>query len=166
MCPRDSNPRELSQSLTLPIMKAYRELRVRISSSQALTASPSTQHPTSLHIEDPHLREQMNAKLSWGGESASLGGTLLLATFSVPRAGNFLVHVTLDQQHVSGSPLVLRVAPAAACGSLSEATGEALSIAEAGKHEAVRVWLRDRYGNARRHSDEPVAGELSASLQV
>ena len=112
----------------------------------------------------PH--HAISSKLSWGGQSPSLGGTLLFATFCVPRAGNYLVHVTLDQHHVSGSPLVLRVSPTEASASKTEAHGSALELAEAGKHHTVGVWLRDGHGNARKHSDEPVAGELSTALTL
>ena len=45
--------------------------------------------------EEP-LHENVSALLQWGGESSSLGGTLLFASFNVRRAGNYLVHVTLD----------------------------------------------------------------------
>ena len=130
------------------------------------SASASHASHSPMRIEDASLRVQMSSKLKWGGESASLGGTLLLATFAVPRAGSYLVHVTFDQAHITGSPLLLRVAPSAAVGRLSEAVGRALSVAEAGRHETVRVWLRDRYGNARRISDDPPAGELTAELEL
>ena len=42
-----------------------------------------------------------------------LGGGELDCSFNVPRAGTFLMHVSLEGAHVGGSPLVLRVAPGA-----------------------------------------------------
>lgn len=113
-----------------------------------------------------HVNESVKAVLAWQGESSSLGGTLLLASFCVARAGNYLVHVTLDEAHVSGSPICLRVSPGEACPARCYAKGNALEMAEAGRHETVGVWLRDKHGNARRHSDEPIAGELVASLEL
>ena len=117
---------------------------------------PDTPQPeTDVSVYDEPLHENVQALLNWGGESASLGGTLLFASFSVPRAGSYLVHVTLGGGHVTGSPVVLRVAPSEACGRLSYALGSGLEVAEAGRHETVVVWLKDIHGNARRHDDEP-----------
>ena len=79
----------------------------------------------------PALSEASPVALSWGGDAASLGGTLLIASFCVPRAGTFLVHVTLDGEHVSGSPMVLRVAPTEACAERSDVVGSGLAVTEA-----------------------------------
>ena len=105
-------------------------------------------------------------KLGWGEEPPSLEGTLLYGTFKVPRAGNFLVHVTLDAAHVAGSPMMMRVAPAAACAAKCMVSGGGLGSVEAGRYQTVDVRLYDEHGNARRHSDEPVAGELTAALEL
>lgn len=110
--------------------------------------------------------QPFSADLSWAGEDWEAGGTLLHASFAVPRAGTFLAHVTLDKAHVGGSPLVLRVAPGPACASRCEVIGAAHAQAVAGRHEMCAVWLRDSFGNARRHDDPPAAGELSASLAL
>ena len=110
--------------------------------------------------------DSVDVDLAGGGEDARTGGTLLYASFCVPRAGTYLAHVTLDQGHVVGSPLVLRVAPAATCAVRSEVLGAAAMHAMAGRHESCTVWLRDTFGNARRATDEPRAGELTASLEL
>ena len=113
--------------------------------------------------------EQSSIDLRFGGavEAGGAGaGTLLYATFCVPRAGTYLAHITLDQQHVVGSPLVLRVAPCAACAHRSEVRGAAQTQALAGRHEICTVWLRDAFGNARRAMDAPAAGPLTATLEL
>ena len=113
--------------------------------------------------------EQQSIDLRFGGavEAGGAGaGTLLYATFCVPRAGTYLAHITLDQQHVVGSPLVLRVAPGAACANRSEVRGAAQTQALAGRHEVCTVWLRDAFGNARRAMDAPAAGPLTATLEL
>ena len=125
---------------------------------------PMGRAPPSVY-EEP-LHENVSALLQWGGESSSLGGTLLFASFNVRRAGNYLVHVTLDQSHVQGSPIVLRVSPGETSAAKSYAAGSGLKMSEAGRHETIGVWLRDEFGNNRRHSDEPIAGELSASIDL
>ena len=78
-----------------------------------------------------------------------------VASFTVPKAGQYLVHCTLDNAHVSGSPVVMRVSPSAACAAKCEARGHALEMSTAGKHESVSVWLQDGFGNARTHARAP-----------
>ena len=117
-----------------------------------------------------HEREASDALQALAGRGVDnvgrLGGALLWASYTVSRAGMYLVHVTVDKQHVVGSPLTLRVAPASACASRCEMLGSAQAEAEAGRLETCTVWLRDAYGNKRRHDDMPAAGSLAATLEM
>ena len=131
------------------------------------SASASHASHSPMRIEDASLRVQMSSKLKWGGESASLGGTLLLATFAVPRARQ----LPRARDLRSGAHHGLAAASARCavrCGRTPVGSGR--EGAERGRGWPPRdrpcVAAVDCYGNARRISDDPPAGELTAELEL
>ncbi|KAL1521124.1 hypothetical protein AB1Y20_022678 [Prymnesium parvum] len=76
------------------------------------------------------------------------------------------MHVSLDGEHIRGSPLVMRVAPGPCDPSRCIVEGEAQEIAEAGKLCGVDIHLYDAFSNRRGHADDPPVQELLASIQL
>ena len=99
----------------------------------------------------------------WAGSDAS---GELECYFSLEVAGVFWMHVSLDGEHVGGSPALVRVAPAAVDPLRCMVEGRGTMEAEAGQLSTLTLHLFDAYGNRRSHADAPVLTRVGAALQL
>ena len=88
----------------------------------------------------------------------------LAAAFCLSRAGDYELCVTLDGDHVLGSPAALTVAAADVDPSRCEVHGDAQAASVAGRRAELVVHLADAFGNRRR--PPPEAPALTARLEL
>ncbi|KAL1495176.1 hypothetical protein AB1Y20_017041 [Prymnesium parvum] len=117
------------------------------------------------HQVPSHARLLLRGVADVEGRITQLDDDSTVAAVQPCLAGRYWAHLTIEGQHVRGSPFSMRVLPAPAVAHASEVWGGGLSEGVAGVRASFFVQLRDEFGNASARDVALLRARLVAPVQ-
>ena len=89
-----------------------------------------------------------------------LGDGRYSASYRVLPAGNYQLSITIDGEHIAGSPFATKVKPGTTCAANSKVEGDGRLRATAGEKTSLTIRAVDCYGNAATSGGDPFGVSL------